>query len=75
MRKLKKELWPYIISVRSNDYPTMDKWCSEQLGYRFKNWYSYSDRTNWNGANLSRVYAFNDEAVYLVFKLKWGNLQ
>lgn len=71
MRKLKREIWPYeIILQKAETIPdarNIDKWCNETLGYRFRDWYSYSI----HGDN--RIFAFRDEAVLLVFKLKWGN--
>ncbi len=68
MRQLKKEFWPYstrLYNVADNVDP--DKWCRETVGYRFKDWYSYSFDSK------ERMYAFKDEATLLVFKLKWGN--
>ncbi len=76
MRQLKKNVWPYQI-VLKNEVPingvfvlpsdATDKWCSETLGIRFKDWYGY------NLDKDKRVYAFKDEATLLVFKLTWGN--
>lgn len=72
MRKLKHKVWPHQIVVKvgigdSHDVG-MAKWCNENLGFRFKQWYSYS-----TGAD-NRLYAFKDESTLLVFKLKWGHL-
>ena len=67
MRILKKEIWPFRIALRDPDIEATDNWCRENIGYRFRDWYSYS----LEGHN--RLYAFKDESTLLVFKLKWGN--
>jgi hypothetical protein len=73
VRTLKKEIWPYQITVtmatheKVNELVIVDNWCAESIGRRFKDWYSY------NSGELSRVYGFKDEATVLVFKLTWGN--
>lgn len=65
MRKLKTNVWPYTIAIQSNNF-SPDQWCSDNVGRRFADWYSYDD------SRRKRVYAFKDEATLLVFKLKWG---
>ncbi len=71
MRVLKKNVWPYQISLilahESNIDEEISVWCNTSVGYRFKEWYSYSENSS------NRVYAFKDEATLLVFTLKWGN--
>lgn len=70
MRKLKQEIWPHQISlkIRQDDKveTEMVAWCNENLGHRFKQWFSYSFDVE------NRLYAFKDEGTLLVFKLKWG---
>ena len=71
MRKLKKNIWPYQIGieVEHNDpvNDTMLEWCSDLIGIRFKDWYSY-----YSYSLKIRVYAFKDRETLLIFKLKWG---
>jgi hypothetical protein len=75
VRNLKKEIWPYQMEIRMPDVKSAaellapDKWCTEIIGLRFKDWYSYTLRDSQG----RRVYAFRDEATLLVFKLTWGN--
>lgn len=65
MRKLKQEIWPYQTSVKSVNEESIDDWCIENIGRRFREWYGY---THTNG----KVYAFKDEATLIVFKLRWS---
>lgn len=65
MRKLKHDVWPYQITIKSTD-ESIDKWCVESLGQRFREWYGYYT------THEERIYAFKDEATLLVFKIKWG---
>lgn len=65
MRKLKKELWPFQIILKSGS-EEIDKWCEEAIGRRFLDWYGYYYQDN------TKIYAFKDEATLLVFKLRWN---
>ncbi len=69
MRQLKRDIWPYAIALHNADEESksITEWCTETVGYRFRDWYSYSVKGH------NRVYAFKDEDTLLVFKLKWGN--
>lgn len=69
MRLLKKEIWPYSITIPWVEWEyveKMDAWCDETVGKRFKQWYGY------NTWDEKRIYAFKDEQTLLVFKLIWG---
>lgn len=70
MRKLKKDIWPYQANLKIRSDSGIDeeitKWCNENLGYRFSQWFSY-----WMEPER-RLYAFKDSETLLVFKLKWG---
>ncbi len=73
MRTLKKEIWPYQVFVKMptaetvNELVALDNWCTQSIGRRFVDWYSYGlgDKT--------RIYAFKDEATLLIFKITWGH--
>ena len=70
MRQLKKEIWPYQISLFDLELHNLEeitKWCTHHLGYRFRGWYSYVFNRD------EHVFAFKDQETLLVFKLKWGN--
>lgn len=71
MRRLKRDIWPYSITLYNPDnriaLGDIHKWCTETQGYRFKDWYSYLINTD------QVIYAFKSESDLLVFKLKWGN--
>lgn len=73
MRTLKKEIWPYQVTVRMsgpesvNELISLDNWCSQRIGKRFSDWYSY------NIGEHNRLYAFKDESTIIIFKLTWGN--
>jgi hypothetical protein len=54
----------WIPAVVSRD--KIEKWCLENCGHRFKDWYSYADNNN-------VTYAFKDTETLLTFKLIWGN--
>ena len=65
MRKLKKEVWPFQTTIKSTN-ESIDKWCEETLGRRFRDWYGYYS------PDEGRIYAFKDEATLIVFKLRWS---
>lgn len=65
MRKLKTEVWPYQVRTKLLSL-AVDEWCTENLGYRFREWYSYYTTHD------ERIFAFKDEATLLVFKLRWS---
>ena len=65
MRKLNRKLWPYQIEVKSTNSEEIDQWCRENVGLRFRHWYGYM-------IDNRRLYAFMDEEMLLVFKLRWG---
>lgn len=73
MRTLKKEIWPHQVYVKMpavesvNELVALDNWCSQSVGRRFIDWYSYGF------GNGIRIYAFKDEETLLVFKLTWGH--
>lgn len=68
MRKLKKHVWPYQITVPSSpENAKGDAWCKSNIGQRFKDWYSFD-----TDYGRKRIFAFKDEETLLVFKLKWG---
>jgi hypothetical protein len=69
VRVLKKELWPYQISIPLREWGpdhAPEKWCKEHVGRRFKEWYSWKDKQE-----RTWMFAFKDEATLLVFKLAW----
>jgi hypothetical protein len=65
VRKLKKEVWPFQITIKTTN-EGIDKWCEENLGKRFQEWYGYYT------THEERIFAFKDEATLLVFKLRWS---
>ncbi len=69
MRQLKTEVWPHqtTLTIREN-FDKVDKWCIENIGLRFRDWYSYGLDPQ------RRIYAFKQEDILLVFKLTWGGL-
>ena len=67
MRKLKKEVWPYEIHVKTAT-KEMDEWCGLHLGRRFQDWYRY-----YSDSLEKTIFAFKEEETLLVFKLKWNN--
>jgi hypothetical protein len=70
VRKLNKDVWPYQITIPKENLrevtlvKSIEDWCKEYIGRRFVHWYSYM---NEQGV----LYAFNDEATLLAFKLRW----
>ena len=64
MRKLKQEVWPFQITIMSNN-DSIDDWCRENIGRRFRDWYGYY-------ATEGRIYAFKEAADLIVFKLRWS---
>ena len=70
MRKLKKEIWPYSTNLESSDdIAFAESWCRDNIGLRFREWYSYTIVQNRN-VHI-RKYSFKDSETLLVFKLKW----
>jgi len=69
MRRLKHEIWPYTITLSEKKSKEAEKWCKDNIGMRFRAWYSYTTDRD------TRTYAFKDTDTLLVFKLKWGNLK
>jgi hypothetical protein len=65
VRKLKKNVWPYQVLMKPDAPTLIDIWCTENLGRRFNDWFSYNSEDK-------RIYAFKDEATLLVFKLRWS---
>lgn len=63
MRKLKKNIWPHVVSIKEPKDKKPDEWCKDHVGIRFKDWYSYSPTIG------VREYAFKDTETMLVFKL------
>ncbi len=69
MRKLKKEIWPYQTILDNKEWGpnyTPEKWCRDNIGHRFKEWYSYRDNER-----SKLCFGFKDEATLLVFLIKW----
>lgn len=78
MRKLKRNIWPHIVSVPDvkitvgqffhgyKGFGEIEDWCNKNVGIRFRDWYSYKIE------DKSKIFAFKDTETLLVFKLKWG---
>lgn len=64
MRILKKEIWPFQILVKVEDF-SIDEWCEKTFGRRFDNWYSYNIDVE------KRLFAFKEESDIVIFKLRW----
>ncbi|HEY6435442.1 MAG TPA: hypothetical protein VIY47_02550 [Ignavibacteriaceae bacterium] len=65
MRKLKKEVWPFQIIIKTEEF-SVDEWCTESFGRRFETWYSYNIEVG------KRIFAFKEEECLLLFKLRWN---
>jgi hypothetical protein len=65
VRKLNKKVWPYQTEIKSDNSKEIDQWCRDHVGIRFRDWYGYMHKDK-------RLYAFSDEEMLLVFKLRWG---
>ena len=66
MRKLKHDVWPHQIILRGGQDEAIARWCWDNCGRRFQDWYGYMTDDN------NRLYAFKDTETLLTFKIRWG---
>jgi hypothetical protein len=69
VRKLRKDVWPYQTTIRTGNTAPADRWCSETIGFRSREYYSYDLTPD------KRTFAFKDRETLLVFKLKYGTYE
>jgi hypothetical protein len=60
VRHLKKEIWPYQITVNHKQLNVIDRWCENMVGDMYHEWYAHDN-----------IYAFKDEGDFIIFKLTW----
>lgn len=66
MRRLKKSVWPFQITVNGTLEKEANRWCNCSLGTQFVDWYGYNIMKN------VRVYSFKESEAMMLFKLYWG---
>lgn len=64
MRHLKRSTWPYQATLRNEVVADICNWCRQNAGAQMHEWMWF---TQYNDA----IFAFKDEATYLMFKLRW----
>jgi hypothetical protein len=67
MRSLNKSVWPFQTLVRFPELDDeIDRWCRNYFE-NDRDWFSYRFRLD------EYMYAFKDEAAFLLFRIRWGN--